>query len=323
MKKHTFHFTLYLLIFSSIGFTQAQESEEITCKQYVLPKVIITNNSNTPLQQLEIGYKIDGKDKGSFSWTGNLSVFQSQVVTLPTLSLIKGMNTFSIYAKDQSTADVTIDWADYQDEGQQIITPEADEKEALKTTAHTDDCNCLKAADKELPQINLWVYQTGDDAKNPQLMGSIDKGAQWISGQTTTQNTCSDVVFTVENRKGNSVKILITQEIEEVLANEAESLEIQQDAHTLVPTTYIDGLSAYPNPFAEFTTVQYQLEQSEEVALVLYNILGKQMATPISKKHQQRGIHQHRLNLKGLPKGIYLLSLLTSKGKQTIKVIYQ
>ena len=110
------------------------------------------------------------------------------------------MNTFSIYAKDQSTADVTIDWADYQDEGQQIVTPEADERSAENSSTYRR-LQLLKAADKELPQINLWVYQTGDDAKEPQLMGGIDKGAQWISGaETTHTNTCSDVVF-AENRK--------------------------------------------------------------------------------------------------------------------------
>ena len=52
----------------------------------ISPKILIKNTGSAPLTSLSIEYGISGKEKSSYLWTGNLSMMQTGIVTLPTIS---------------------------------------------------------------------------------------------------------------------------------------------------------------------------------------------------------------------------------------------
>lgn len=68
----------------------------------------------------------------------------------------------------------------------------------------------------------------------------------------------------------------------------------------------------FPNPFTEQTTIRYELPESAEVHLSVYNALGQRVTTLVRGK-QQAGRHEITFEAHALPSGVYFVRL-TSEG---------
>ncbi len=68
-------------------------------------------------------------------------------------------------------------------------------------------------------------------------------------------------------------------------------------------------LSAYPNPFNDFTTLIFEIEQSQHVSLIIYDALGREVSRLISGL---RSAGQHRVVWEAdhFPAGMYLSRLM-------------
>ncbi|MCP4414150.1 MAG: T9SS type A sorting domain-containing protein, partial [Gammaproteobacteria bacterium] len=58
----------------------------------------------------------------------------------------------------------------------------------------------------------------------------------------------------------------------------------------------------YPNPFNPTTSISYQLPQTSDVDLSIYNLLGQKVATLVSKK-QPAGSHKVEWDATGFASG--------------------
>ncbi|MCP4429440.1 MAG: S8 family serine peptidase [Gammaproteobacteria bacterium] len=89
---------------------------------------------------------------------------------------------------------------------------------------------------------------------------------------------------------------------------------------TDIPTTY--SLSQnYPNPFNPNTTIKIALPQAEFVTLKIYNIIGQEVATLVSKKLVS-GTYNYKWDASGFASGLYFYQLITEKGfVQTRKLV--
>jgi|GEM_PF-4016626 len=76
----------------------------------------------------------------------------------------------------------------------------------------------------------------------------------------------------------------------------------------------------YPNPFNPTTQIQYSIPQANFVSLKVYNLLGEEMATLISKE-QQPGSYEVTFNGNKLSSGVYFYSLKAGSFVQTKKLI--
>ena len=65
----------------------------------------------------------------------------------------------------------------------------------------------------------------------------------------------------------------------------------------------------YPNPFNPATTIAYRLVQPSRVSLKIYNVLGQEIAIPVSDFHKA-GNYQFHFNASGLPSGLYFYRLI-------------
>jgi hypothetical protein len=70
-------------------------------------------------------------------------------------------------------------------------------------------------------------------------------------------------------------------------------------------------VQSYPNPFSNFTTIEYELEHSANVNLSIYNHLGQRVADLVDGT-QVTGTHQVQWDAEGLPTGIYYYRLSTA-----------
>ncbi len=60
----------------------------------------------------------------------------------------------------------------------------------------------------------------------------------------------------------------------------------------------------YPNPFNPSTTVQYEIPVPAEVNLVVYDLLGREIAVLVHER-KEPGMYEARFDATGLPSGIY------------------
>ncbi len=76
----------------------------------------------------------------------------------------------------------------------------------------------------------------------------------------------------------------------------------------------------YPNPFNPSTTIKFQIPNSKFTTLKVYNILGKEVATLVSRKLNQ-GNHTYTFDGKNLASGIYYYQLVAGEHREVKKMI--
>ncbi len=76
----------------------------------------------------------------------------------------------------------------------------------------------------------------------------------------------------------------------------------------------------YPNPFNPSTTIEFSLPKSEFIELKVYNILGNEVSTIVSKKINQ-GNHTYTFDGKNLASGVYYYQLVAGNFREVKKMI--
>jgi hypothetical protein len=76
----------------------------------------------------------------------------------------------------------------------------------------------------------------------------------------------------------------------------------------------------YPNPFNPSTKIQFQIPNSQFTTLKVYNILGKEVSTLVSKKLNQ-GNHTYTFDGTTLASGIYYYQLVAGEYREVKKMI--
>ena len=77
----------------------------------------------------------------------------------------------------------------------------------------------------------------------------------------------------------------------------------------------------YPNPFNPSTTITFKIPNSEFTTLKVYDILGREVSTLVSKKLNQ-GSHTYTFDVTNLASGAYYYRLEAGNFVQTRKMIY-
>ncbi len=79
-------------------------------------------------------------------------------------------------------------------------------------------------------------------------------------------------------------------------------------------------LLAYPNPFNPATTLSYKLEQDGWVRLVVYDVVGREIAVLVDGV-QKSGEHRQTFDATLLSSGVYFVRLMTSSFSNTQKIL--
>jgi len=76
----------------------------------------------------------------------------------------------------------------------------------------------------------------------------------------------------------------------------------------------------YPNPYNPSTNIEFTLPKTEFTTLKVYNILGKEVSTLVSKKLNS-GNHTYTFNGKNLASGVYYYQLVAGDFREVKKMI--
>ncbi|HEY3296877.1 MAG TPA: T9SS type A sorting domain-containing protein [bacterium] len=79
-------------------------------------------------------------------------------------------------------------------------------------------------------------------------------------------------------------------------------------------------LTSYPNPFNATAAIEYSVPQTERVALRVYDVLGREVAT-LADGAQTAGVHSLTFDGAHLPSGIYFARLQAGQAVQTRKMM--
>jgi hypothetical protein len=76
----------------------------------------------------------------------------------------------------------------------------------------------------------------------------------------------------------------------------------------------------YPNPFNPVSTIRYELPQASEVSLIVYDILGREVAR-LADGYMEPGFHEVQWDGRDYASGIYIARLVTPEYSQSIKMV--
>lgn len=76
----------------------------------------------------------------------------------------------------------------------------------------------------------------------------------------------------------------------------------------------------YPNPFAADVVLPYSLEQAAEASVVVYDVMGRQVAVAVAPRPHTAGLHEARFDGASLAAGMYLC-VLTADGVRHTRLV--
>ena len=77
--------------------------------------------------------------------------------------------------------------------------------------------------------------------------------------------------------------------------------------HNQLPNSF-RLLKNYPNPFNPITTIQYELPERSDVQIIIYDLLGRKIASLLSET-QEAGIQSVQWNATNVPSGMYFYQI--------------
>lgn len=85
------------------------------------------------------------------------------------------------------------------------------------------------------------------------------------------------------------------------------------------PSTYA-LYQNFPNPFNPATAIRYQVPRVSRVRLVVYDILGREVATLVNE-NKPTGVHEVQFDASGLPSGVYLCRMTAGSFMELRKLL--
>jgi hypothetical protein len=196
----------------------------------------------------------------------------------------------------------------------------------------------------EISQINLISFQLRLFLKNEGLTTTVpDVRAQISTADTNVTLIVPDLQLFGNLAPGqivpsNGIYYIYIQNdpdmIDFSVSISSEGWEFWSDSITVVlDSTILGTLSLstipgeyslyqnYPNPFNPSTTIEFDLPKTSEVSLKLFNILGEEVATLVSKRLSAGSYSYEWSRTDGIASGVYLYRLEAEGFVETLKMI--
>ncbi len=285
------------------------------CSGEVAPLVTISNQGAQSLTSLNINYVVNGDASETYEWTGDLSFQTTEEVQLPPLSFdIQDENDLVIYVTDPNGND--------------------DEDTSNDTIA-----NSFVSAAQVVPDIFLFIKL--DD--NPQEITWKCKDSEgqilYSGGPYSTPNSfIKDTLFITEDgcytfvindaggdgltgagfyrlTGGAGTEIIFNSDFDG--SNELVQFGVLGTDVEVFDTK--DAFNIFPNPFENFTNVNFTLESNENVELIIYDITGK-IVYNSKPGILNAGSHSIKVDARNFDSGIYFVSLKIGDSLLTKKI---
>jgi photosystem II stability/assembly factor-like uncharacterized protein len=113
----------------------------------------------------------------------------------------------------------------------------------------------------------------------------------------------------------NSVTIL--KQLSDLVANYTVGIK---QVSTEIPANYSLGLN-YPNPFNNTSNLKFEIANLEDVKLVVYDIMGREVQTIVNERLQP-GSYEVTFDGSGLNSGVYFYQLIAGSYRETRRLVF-
>ncbi len=159
----------------------------------------------------------------------------------------------------------------------------------------------INVDDLEIKQLNIpypWLSLsetaevTSEGESTPVELNFDTHGIEAGTYETTMRVMSNDPANSV-------IEVPVTLTVNDAVSNETESLPNQVSLH-----------QNFPNPFNPTTNIQFELSESSEVTLQVFDITGRRVATLVNGK-QPAGQQTLQFDASALASGVYIYKLTT------------
>lgn len=143
---------------------------------------------------------------------------------------------------------------------------------------------------------------------------------RWDFGDGSSDTTSTTPTHVYTEAGTYKVCYEVSDPVTQVTDSVCEYVKTAQDVGIRTEQLTVAGLTNYPNPFCESTTISFELLKTSQVELSVIDFNGRRVET-ILKTTKAKGEHSFAWNAARLSKGAYILQLTTSDGKVYNKMI--
>jgi PKD repeat protein len=143
---------------------------------------------------------------------------------------------------------------------------------------------------------------------------------KWNFGDNTTDTTTTSPTHIYKNAHSYTVCCYVYNDVTGQSDSACQEIQIS-------PVVYVNnllsggsGITTYPNPFSNSTTISYELLEHTAMELAVYDFSGRKVET-IVKATQDKGKYSVNWDARGVEIGSYLLQLRTSSGILQAKMV--
>jgi uncharacterized delta-60 repeat protein len=168
------------------------------------------------------------------------------------------------------------------------------------TAAGSEDISILKYtlnSGNIIQQVRYNGTANGEDAAYAIVIDTLDN--VFIAGYATNLNTGQDFIA-MKYSHGDLIKV--------------------NNISTQVPKDFILHQN-YPNPFNPSTVINFEIPESANVKLAVYDVLGKETVVLLNG-YMRAGTYEVSVNLPGLSSGVYFYTLTSGAFRETRKMIF-
>ena len=83
------------------------------------------------------------------------------------------------------------------------------------------------------------------------------------------------------------------------------------------------SLTAYPNPFATNTLIEYRLARASSVNISITDLRGITLSRIMYDQHREAGTYNFTFESESLPEGLYLCVIDTPYGRKSLRIVKQ
>ncbi|MEZ5083535.1 MAG: T9SS type A sorting domain-containing protein [Bacteroidales bacterium] len=309
-KRHLSDFGSYDIDASA----RALIAPQTVCMNSTIPKVVLANNGLNSLTSLDIVYDVNGGAPMTYSWTGNLATYESEIVVLDEINFaLMEDNSLNISCENPN--------------GQTDEFPLNNVRYSLMVDApNVTSPVSLALKMDDYPAETTWELL---DSDGNQLYSG---GPYSTAGQFVIQQfDLSDIdcySFYIYDEGGDGLTGLGSYKLAYQGSNifaEGKNFGLEDQVQFGIGLTGIENqviakeFTISPNPIDKQATVSFMLENPEDVNLKIYNMVGKIVYESVNS--YSSGLQNINIERKNLDGGIYFVQLSYGDNITTKKVI--
>ena len=214
-------------------------------------------------------------------------------------------------------------------------TDDGDASDTKPTTLHVNAVNDAPVLVAELPELvtiqtnesdSILIWQFVEDLETPdsQLRFSVETTPEPEGFAISYNNSTGYLKINAGELTGEYENIVTATDDGGLFVRDTINVTVEQSTSigeepSDLPNEFTLEQN-YPNPFNPSTTIRYGIPEAADVRLMVYDLLGRQVATLVSGRHNA-GFHTVQFNASRLATGIYIYRIEAGDFVQTRKLM--